>query len=79
MFNLLCVEQLSGGGGLRAGSAHGRRQARGEVVAGETVRPEEAWPQEEVHGGGKPLLDGSWDDPRYDLPGHLGPCFFNST
>lgn len=41
-FHFLRVEQHSGGGRLRAVSAHGGRQARGEVVAGETARPEEA-------------------------------------
>lgn len=60
-------EQHSGGGRLRAGSTHGGRQERGKADAGKAVWHQEARPPEEIHGGGKPLLDGSRDDPWYEL------------
>lgn len=59
------AEQERGCGWFRAVPADGGRQAPDrQALRQQTADAEEAWPTEALHGGGEPLLDGSWNDPR---------------
>ena len=60
----LCTGQQCGCGRFRAGASHGGGQGAGDTAWWKDLGAEAPGPQEEVHGGGEPLLDGPRDDPR---------------